>query len=211
MKILIADDHAVLRKGLIRLLSEEFPRAAFGEASSTPETLASLAREHWDVLVLDIFMPGRSGLDVLYEVHRQYARLPVLVLSSAPEEQLAIRVLKAGASGYLNKQVAPEELAKAVRKVVAGGRYVSAALAERLAMEIGQTERPPHEKLSDREFAVLRRLAAGQSVKDIATDLCLSPKTVSTYHTRIWEKLHLHSDVALVRYAIEHGLGEKRA
>jgi DNA-binding NarL/FixJ family response regulator len=206
MKILIADDHAVLRKGLVMILAEAFPGTEFGEASSAAETLDYLRQQRWDVLILDIFMPGRSGLDVLGEVRQHSVRLPVLVLSSAPEEQLAIRVLKAGASGYLNKQVAPEELAKAVRKVLAGGRYVSAALAERLAAELGQTDRPPHESLSDREYAVLLRLVAGQSVKAIATDLCLSPKTVSTYHTRIWGKLGVRGDAELVKYALEHGL-----
>jgi DNA-binding NarL/FixJ family response regulator len=206
MKILIADDHAVLRKGLVMILAEAFPGAEFGEASSAAETLDYLRQQRWDVLILDIFMPGRSGLDVLGEVRQHSVRLPVLVLSSAPEEQLAIRVLKAGASGYLNKQVAPEELAKAVRKVVAGGRYVSAALAEQLAAELGQTDRPPHESLSDREYAVLLRLVAGQSVKAIATDLCLSPKTVSTYHTRIWGKLGVRGDAELVKYALENGL-----
>jgi DNA-binding NarL/FixJ family response regulator len=206
MKILIADDHAVLRKGLVMILAEAFPGAEFGEASSEAETLDYLRQQRWDVLILDIFMPGRSGLDVLGEVRQHSVRLPVLVLSSAPEEQLAIRVLKAGASGYLNKQVAPEELAKAVRKVVAGGRYVSAALAEQLAAELGQTDRPPHESLSDREYAVLLRLVAGQSVKAIATDLCLSPKTVSTYHTRIWGKLGVRGDAELVKYALENGL-----
>ena len=120
MKILLADDHAILRKGLIQLLSEEFPDAEFGEASTSPETLDCLARQPWDVLVLDIFMPGRSGLEVLYEVRLQYPNLPVLILSSAPEEQLAVRVLKAGASGYLNKQTAPEELVKAINKVLYG-------------------------------------------------------------------------------------------
>jgi DNA-binding NarL/FixJ family response regulator len=209
MKILIADDHAVLRKGLILILAEAFPRAQFGEASTVAETLDCLARQAWDVLVLDIFMPDRSGLEVLYEARQQHARLPVLVLSSAPEEQLAIRVLRAGANGYLNKQAAPEELVRAVSKVVAGGRYVSAAMAERLAAEIGQPERPLHERLSDREYAVLRRLVAGQGIKDIATDLCLSPKTVSTYHTRIWEKLGVHNDAEMIRYALEQGLGEE--
>ena len=209
MKILIADDHAALRKGLIQILTDAIDGAEFGEASTTTETLACLSRGRWDVLVLDIFMPGRGGLEVLGEVRQQHPNLPVLVLSSAPEEQLASRVLKAGASGYLNKQTAPEELVKAVAKVVAGGRYVSAAMAERLAGELGQRDRPPHETLSDREFAVLRLLVAGKSIKEIAAELSVSTKTVSTYHTRIWNKLHVHSDVALVRYAIEHGIGEK--
>lgn len=208
MKILIADDHVVLRKGLIQILAEEHPNAQFGEASTTSETLDNLSRRRWDVLVLDIFMPGRSGLEVLYDVRRQHPDLPVLVLSSAPEEQLAVRVLKAGARGYLNKQAAPEELVKAVGKLLAGGRYVSAAMAERLVAEISQADRPAHDQLSDREYAVLQLLVAGRAIKEIADELSLSPKTVSTFHTRIWEKLRLHNDVELVRYAIEHGLVE---
>jgi two-component system, NarL family, invasion response regulator UvrY len=207
MNILIADDHGVLRTGLIQILAEGYPDAHFGEASTTPDTLDCLARQRWDVLVLDIFMPGRSGLDVLQHVRAHYPDMPVLVLSSAPEEQLATRVLKAGASGYLNKQAAPEELVGAIRKLRAGGRYVSVAMAERLAEEIGRVGQPPHEKLSDREYDVLRQLMTGRSVKDIAEELCLSPKTVSTYHTRIWEKLGVHNDVELIRYAIDHRLG----
>jgi DNA-binding NarL/FixJ family response regulator len=206
MRVLLGDDHAILRKGLIQLLRDEFPGAAFGEAASTAETLDCLSRQPWDVLVLDIFMPDRSGLDVLYEARHRHPRLPVLVLSSAPEEQLALRVLKAGASGYLNKQVAPEELVKAIRKVVAGGRYVSAAMAERLALEVGRAEEPPHELLSDREYAVLRRLAAGQSIRETAAAMSLSPKTVSTYHTRIWQKLGVSNDAEMIRYALDHGL-----
>jgi DNA-binding NarL/FixJ family response regulator len=206
MNILIADDHALLRKGLVQILIEEFPAAHFGEASNAGETMTCLSKRKWSVLVLDVFMPGRSGLEVLTEVRQQYPKLPILVLSSAPEEQLAVRVLRSGANGYLNKQTAPEDLVKAVNKVMSGGRYVSAAMAERLAAEIGQASPARHEKLSDREYAVLRRLAAGDSIKKIAGDLSLSAKTVSTYHTRIWEKLGIGNDVELVRYAIEHGL-----
>jgi two-component system, NarL family, invasion response regulator UvrY len=208
MKILIADDHAVLRKGLRQILTEEFSDAQIGEATTTPETLELLARERWDVLVLDIFMPGRTGLEVLHEVRQQQPKLPVLVLSSAPEEQLALRVLKAGASGYLNKQAAPEELVKALRKIIAGGRYVSGAQAEHLAMEIVRKDRSGTEVLSDREFTVLRMIVAGKSIKEIAGELSVSAKTVSTYHTRIWEKLGVHSDVELIHYAIAHGLAQ---
>ena len=206
MNILIADDHAVLRKGLVQILAEEYPDAHFGEASTTPETLACLSRRRWDMVVLDIFMPGRGGLEVLHDVRRHYPNLPVLVLSSAPEEQLAVRVLKAGASGYLNKQAAPENLSLAARKVLAGGKYVSPALAERLAAGVRDDGRPPHEKLSDREFEVLQLLLADRSLKEIAAELSLSPKTVSTFHTRIWEKLRVRNDVELVHYAEKHGL-----
>ena len=201
MNILIADDHLVLRKGLIQILAEEFPDGQFGEASTTPQTLDLLTQQPWDVLVLDIFMPGRSGLEVLHAVRHQFASLPVLVLSSAPEEQLALRVLKAGASGYLNKQTAAEELVKAVRKLLAGGRYVSNKLAERLVVELGQANQTSHDTLSDREYAVLHGLLAGKSIKEIATELSLSAKTVSTFHTRIWEKLGVRNDVELGRCA----------
>jgi DNA-binding NarL/FixJ family response regulator len=212
MKILVADDHVALRKGLIQILAEAYPDAQFGEASTTSETLDCLSRQSWNVLVLDVFMPGRSGLDVLQDVRRQHSGLPVLVLSSAPEEQMAARALKAGAAGYLNKQAAPEELVNAVRRLLSGGRYISAAMAERLAADVNRASGPPHDTLSDREFTVLQMLMTGKSIKEIAADLCLSPKTVSTFHTRIWEKLGVRSDVELIRYALEHKLeGEERS
>jgi len=210
MRILIADDHAIVRKGLVQILAEEYPDAQFGEASTTSETTDRLAGQRWDLLVLDIFMPGRTGLEVLRDTRRQHPDLPVLVLSSAPEEQLGARVLRAGASGYLNKQAAPENLVQAVKKVLTGGKYVSATLAESLASELGNDDRPPHEKLSDREFQVLRLLVAGRSLKEIAAELCVSPKTVSTFHTRLREKLRVRSDVELFRYAQEHGLDVER-
>jgi DNA-binding NarL/FixJ family response regulator len=206
MKILLADDHAVVRTGLRQILAEAFPDASFGETATTPETLAALSRDRWDVLVLDIFMPGRTGLEVLHDVRQRQPDLPVLVVSSAPEEQLAVRVLRAGAGGYLNKQAAPEELVRAIDRLLAGGRYVSAKLAERLAALIGRVERPAADRLSDREFAVLQLLLAGRSIKEIAAELSLSGKTVSTYHTRIWEKLGVRNDVELVHYAIENRL-----
>jgi len=206
MKILVADDHAVLRKGLRQILAEEFPDAQIGEAATTPETLELISRQRWDVLVLDIFMPGRSGLEVLHAVRTQMPDLPVLVLSTAPEEQMAVRVLKAGASGYLNKQAAPEKLVQALRKILAGGKYISEVLAERLAVEITRPDRPGPDVLSDREFTVLRLIVGGRSIKEIAGELSVSVKTVSTYHTRIWEKLGVHSDVELVHYAVAHGL-----
>ena len=206
MRILVADDHALLRKGLIQLLASELPDAQFGEASTTLEVLDELSRHSWDVLILDLFMPGRGGLAVLDDMRHQHSELPVLVLTTAPEEQLAARVLKAGARGYLNKQAAPEDLVEAVKKVVGGGRYVSASLAERLARDIGLADRPPHDALSGREYAVLQLLVAGKAIKEIAEELSLSPKTVSTYHTRIRDKLHVQNDADLIRYAIEHGI-----
>jgi len=208
MRILIADDHAVLREGLKQILAEEFPQAEFRETSNTQETLECLGQGPWSVLLLDVFMPGRSGLEVLAEVRQNHPSLPALVLSSAPEEQLALRVLRAGASGYLNKQVASENLVHAVKKLVAGGKYVSPALAERLAAETTRAGQLAHESLSDREFQVTHLIVAGKSLKEIAAELAPSVKTISTFHTRIWQKLGVRNDVELVRYALEHRLGE---
>ena len=211
MKILIADDHAVLRGGLRQILALEFPGAIFGEAGAFEDTLAQINKEPWDVLVLDIFMPGRSGLDVLREIEVIQPELPVLVLSSAPEEQMAARVLRAGAAGYLNKRVAPEELARAVKKVAAGGTYASVKLGEMLAAGLAHPFHAPHEQLSDREFQVMQMLVVGKNVKEIAAELALSPKTVSTFHTRLLGKLRVQSDVELLRYALEHNLVESPA
>lgn len=208
MRILLADDHAVLRQGLKQILLEEFPEAEFRETGTTQETLDCLQENPWDIILLDVFMPGRSGLEVLDVVRQMAARPPVLVLSSAPEEQLAVRVLRAGASGYLNKQAAPEHLVQAVRKLIQGGKYVSATLAERLAVDAGRASRMPHEKLSDREFQVMRLLVAGKSLKEVAFELSLSVKTISTFHTRIWEKLGVKNDVELVHYALQNHLTE---
>jgi two-component system, NarL family, invasion response regulator UvrY len=208
MRILLADDHALLRQGLKQILSEEFPEAEFRETGTTQETLECLLSNPWDIVILDVFMPGRSGLEVLDAVRQLQSRPPVLVLSSAPEEQLAIRVLRAGASGYLNKQAAPEHLVLAVRKLLQGGKYVSASLAERLAAEASRATQTPHEKLSDREFQVMRLLVSGRSLKEVATELSLSVKTISTFHTRIWEKLGVKNDVELVHYALEHRLAD---
>lgn len=206
MRILIGDDHEVLRKGLVRILIEEYPKAEFGEAMDTADTLENLTRGAWDLLILDLFMPGRGGLEVLHEARRDYPKLPVLVLSSAPEEQLALRVLKSGASGYLNKGAAAEELIAAVCKILSGGRYVSSATAELLAEESSRAASSPHSSLSNREFEVLRLLVSGKSIKEIALALCLSPKTVSCFHTRIREKLHVQNDIEMTRYALEHDL-----
>jgi two-component system invasion response regulator UvrY len=210
MKILLADDHTILRQGLKQILADGLAGAEFGEASNTQQTIDQLAKKKWDVLVLDINMPGRSGLEVLREARSNYPHLPILVLSSAPEEQMAIRVLKAGAAGYLNKMAAPEELVEALRKLASGGRYISGRLAERLAGEFSRSNRPAHEQLSDREFQVMRLIAAGQSLKEISTTLSLSAKTISTFRGRILEKLHLKSNVDLAHYARDNGLLENR-
>jgi two-component system, NarL family, invasion response regulator UvrY len=206
MKILLADDHSILRQGLKQILADGFETAEFGDAATTQQTLDQLAKKEWDILVLDINMPGRSGLEVLREVRAHYPRLPVLVLSSAPEDQLGIRVLKAGAAGYLNKQAAPEQLVEAIRKVITGGRYISGRLAERLATEIARPNRPPHEQLSDREFQVMQMLGAGKSLKEISDELSLSVKTISTFRGRILQKLRLSSNVDLAHYARDNGL-----
>jgi len=206
MKALIADDHAILRTGLKEILAGGFKSIEFGDAGNTQQTLDQLTRKQWDLLVLDISMPGRSGLDVLREARLRWPKLPILVLSSAPEEQLAIRVLKAGAAGYMNKQAAPEDLVEAVRKILSGGRYVSPRLAERLAGEISRPNRPPHEQLSDREFQVMQMLAEGKSLKEISDALSLSVKTISTFRGRILTKLSLSNNVQLAHYARDNGL-----
>jgi DNA-binding NarL/FixJ family response regulator len=208
MVILIADDHAMLRQGLKQILIEAFPGAEFRETGTTQETIEFLQGNACDVVVLDLFMPGRSGLEVLETVRRCHPNTPVLVLSSAPEEQLAVRVLRTGASGFLNKQAAPEHLVQAVKKVLSGGRYVSAAVAEKLAREAGRAAQLPHERLSDREFQVMRMIVSGKTLKETAAELSLSIKTISTFHTRIWQKLAIKNDVELVHYALEHHLFE---
>ncbi len=209
MRILLADDHAVVRRGLKQILVDEFKAAAFGEARNAQEALDLAWKQTWDVAVLDITMPGRSGLDVLREIRKSRPKLPVLVLSMHPESQFAVRVLKRGASGYMTKESAPEELVGAVRKLLAGGRYVSPALAEKLATSLsGDAPKPPQELLSDREFQVLRLIASGKRVSEIAAELSLSVKTISTYRTRVLEKMGLRNNAELMRYAMEHRLVE---
>ncbi len=209
MKILLVDDHAVVRKGLRHILADGLRRAQFGEARNAHEALNRVWKDKWDIVVLDITMPGRSGLDVLLEIKRSNPRLPVLVLSMHPEDQFAVRVLKAGASGYMNKESAPEELIGAIQKIVAGGHYVSPALAEKMARYLtGDSKTPPHERLSDREFLVMRLIATGKTVREIAEQNSLSVKTVRTYRQRILDKMGVHRDAELTRYAIEHQLAE---
>jgi len=165
--------------------------------------------EHWDVLVLDMSMPGRGGLDVLKDVRRERPLTKVLVLSMHPEDQFAVRLLKAGASGYLTKETAPAELVVAIRKILTGGKYISSTLAEKLAFDLDRdSDKPLHELLSDREFQVLRMLAAGRTVQQIADELLLSAKTISTYRARILEKLNLKSNAEMIRYAIHNRLIE---
>jgi len=207
MRVLIVDDHAIVRRGLRELLSDEFHGAAFGEASDARQALEQLRKKEWDVALLDIALPGKSGLDLLKELKTEWPKLPVLILSAHPEDQFAVRALKAGAGGYMTKESAPEELAKALRKIMAGGRYVSPALAEMLALGVTKDlTLTPHETLSDREYEVMSRIASGKTVTEIAEELSLSPKTISTYRTRVLEKLGLKNSAAIVQYVIRNGL-----
>lgn len=210
IRALIVDDHAVVRRGVLQILREELENASLGEASTAEEALRLAHQEHWDVVILDINLPGRSGLEALQDLRRDKPGLPVLILSMHPEDQMATRVLKAGAAGYVMKDSAPTELAAAIRAVMKGGRYVSAALAQRLVMEMQSYEgtRLPHERLSDREFEVFRMIAAGRTVTEIAEILILSVKTVSTYRARILEKMDLSNNAELIHYAAQHGLLE---
>jgi DNA-binding NarL/FixJ family response regulator len=209
MRILIADDHAVFRRGLAETLGEAFSRVTFGEAKTAQETLEHVRRQDWDVVILDISMPGKSGLDILDDLHRLRPKLPVLLLSMHPEGQYARRALKSGAAGYLTKESVPEELKEAVRRVQAGGRYVSASLAENLAFDLRRAaDTPVHELLSDREFQVLRMIASGRTVKQIADEIALSVKTISTYRARILLKTGMKTTAELIRYALQTHLVE---
>ena len=207
ISILIADDHAILRRGLEEILAGEIEGAIFDEAGNAEQVLAQVQSRAWDLVILDITMPGRSGLDLLRDLQQLRPELPVLVLSMHPENQYAKRVLRAGAAGYMNKETAPKELVKAVRRVLAGGRYVSAGLAEKLASDLSaDAARLPHERLSDREFEVLRMIASGKTISQIAAELHLSVTTVSTYRTRILEKMDMANNADLMRYALHNRL-----
>jgi len=207
VRVLVADDHALVRKGLQQVIKEQAPDMVVGEAMDGEQVLDMVRREKWDVLVLDIGMPKRSGLEILQELRATQPKLPVLILSVHPEDQYAIRVLKAGAAGYLSKDSALDELVDAIRKAIGGGRYVSASLAEKLALGLsGGLDKLPHETLSDREMTVLLKMGAGMSVGEIAEELTLSVKTVSTYRTRILEKMGYQSNADLIRYVIENRL-----
>jgi two-component system, NarL family, invasion response regulator UvrY len=207
MRILLTDDHAVVRQGLKLILADHFKKAIFGEARDAQEAFARITKDKWDVVVLDITMPGRSGLEVLQEIKRLRPKLPVLVLSMHPEDQFAVRMLKAGAAGYLTKESAGEELVGAIQKVMAGGRYISPSLAERMASYLNTDLRKvPHERLSDREFLILRMIASGKQVSQIGKELSLSVKTISTYRARILQKMHMQNNAELTHYAVQQGL-----
>jgi two-component system, NarL family, invasion response regulator UvrY len=207
LRILLTEDHATTRLGIKQILQDEFPRAVCGEAGDAHATFALLAKQSWDLLILDISLPDRHGLDVLHEIKRSQPSLPVLIYSAHPEDQFALSALRAHASGYLTKERAPEELTIAIRTILAGGQYISPSLAARLADGLAANRTGlPHEVLSVREFQVLRLTAIDKTGKAIADELGLSQKTVSTYRTRILKKLHLTGTAALVQYAVRHGL-----
>ncbi len=207
IRVLVADDHAVVRRGLLQILEEEPAMVVAGEASTGRQVLQAVRREHYDVLVLDIAMPDGSGLEVLHQLKSLRPDLPVLILSMYSEKQYALRALKAGAVGYLTKESAPDELIAAILKAAGGGRYVTRSLAEELASALEVDLRgEPHEALSDREYQVMCLLAAGHTVTEIATQLSLSVKTISTYRTRIRVKLGLKNTAEIIRYALQRGL-----
>jgi len=209
LQVLIVDDHLVVRRGLKDILSKGFPHASFAEAQNVAEALELVWGNPLDATIMDITMPGRSGLEALSDIKRAQPKMPVLVLSMHDEDQYAVRALKAGAAGYVTKDKAPEELITALTKVLAGGRYVSASLAEKLAGDVATPSIPaPHERLSEREFQVLGLIAKGRTIKEIGAELSLSVKTVSTYHVRLLEKMEMTRDAELIRYAIDHRLIE---
>lgn len=207
IKVLVADDHTLVRKGLKRILLDTKDVKVVDEANDDKETVTKVSNNDYDLVLLDISLPGRNGIDVLKQIKCMRPELPVLILSMYPEEQYAVRSIKAGASGYLTKGSAPGELIDAIRKVAWGRKYITSSLAERLAMEIGEkTGRPPHESLSDREYQVMSMIASGKPVKEIADTLSLSVKTISTYRARILEKMHLKNNAQLIHYAIKQCL-----
>jgi two-component system invasion response regulator UvrY len=205
-RILIIDDHEIVRDGLKRILNEQSDSNTFGEASTPPEALRLAAEHDWDVAVLDLSLGARSGLEVLKELKQIRPRLPVLILSMHSEEQYARRAFKAGAAGYITKDSPRAELVKAISKVAEGGRYVSPALAEELVIDLERSDRPPHETRSDREFEVMRLIASGKTVGEIASLLSLSDSTISTYRARILEKMAMRTNAELTHYAIKNNL-----
>jgi DNA-binding NarL/FixJ family response regulator len=207
IRILIADDHPVVRQGLKQILAENRDMVIADEAASGQEVMKKVSRNDYDVILLDISMPGRNGLDILRELRSKKPKTAVLMLSIHPEDLFAVRALKLGAAGYLTKETAPEELVSAIRRVSQGRKYISATLAEKLAVDLElEAEKPAHETLSDREYQVLCLLASGKRLKEIAEDLSLSIKTISTYRTRILDKMKLRNNAELIRYALQHNL-----
>ncbi len=207
MKILVLDDHAIIRKGLKQILLEAYPSALIDELKDAEELFAAVMGKSYDIIISDLSMPGRSGLDVVEFMRQNYPKTPVLILSIHPEEQYAIRALKAGAAGYLSKDAATEELVKAVQRVLQGRKYISSTLAERMASELeNDNDKAPHELLSNRELHVFKLIAMGKSLSEIAETLSLSITTVSTYRSRIMGKMSMNNNAAITKYCIEHHL-----
>jgi two-component system, NarL family, invasion response regulator UvrY len=209
IRILIIDDHAIVRRGLMQILTDE-PDIRVSEASDAQETMRAIGEKTFDLIVLDLDLKSKSGLELLREIKREKPELPVLFLSIYPEEQFAVRTLKAGASGFMSKDAAPEELVKAIRKILRGGKYINESVAERLLSDLNspaqRTDSVPHEALSDREFQILRLFGEGKTVGEIAAELSISVPTVSTHRTRILEKMCMKTTAELMRYAIENHL-----
>ncbi|MGO9147247.1 MAG: response regulator [Desulfomonilia bacterium] len=211
IRVLVTDDHPIVREGVKQILSETTDIVVAQEASTGQEAIEYLWKNDFDVVLLDISMPGRDGLETLRELKAIRPKTPVLILSIYPEEYYAVRVLRGGASGYVTKSSAPDELISAIRKVASGGKYISPTLAERLTYELDKDlSRPLHESLSDREYQVMRMIASGKAIKEIASELCLSIKTVSTYRARIFEKLGIKNNATLVLYALQNNLIDGR-
>lgn len=209
IKILIADDHAIVREGLKQIVAEEKDIQVAGEAENSEQMMKHLEKEKWSVVILDINMPGKSGLEALKDIKLQYPDLPVLILSMFSEDQYGIRAIKAGASGYLKKVSAPTELVSAIRKIVSGGKYINPSLAEKLADKFGETQKKSlHENLSDREYQIMCNIALGKSAEEIAQELSISINTVYTYRNRILEKMSLKSNVELTQYVLSNKLVE---
>ncbi len=207
IRMLIVDDHETVRRGLKQMFTDAFPDLIFDEAANSQSALELLVKQEWDLVLLDINIPGRGGLEVLAESKRLHPLTPILVVSAYPEEEFALRSLKLGACGYLNKSLGAGEMLAAAKKVLAGGKYVTASLAEKLASSLGgDFQQTPHESLSSRELQVLRMVASGRTIKEIASDIAVSEKTVGTYRARISKKMGLSSNVELTRYALQHRL-----
>jgi two-component system invasion response regulator UvrY len=207
LRILLADDHAVVRQGVKQILAGAFAQATFGEAQNPHELLELVGSGRWDIVVLDLTMQGANSLDALKQIKHEHPQLPVLILSMYPEDQYAVRTIRAGAAGYLNKESAPEELVQAIRKVLRGGEYISSSVAEELVLHARhEDDQPLHKQLSDREYQVLCLIASGKEVKEISTELGLSAKTISTYRARLMEKMGMKTNAELTHYAIQNGL-----